>query len=124
MGGDDPFELSVLRIDTSDPTLGPLQRIMPTKIRRRHQHFIKVPFEWVEKLNGASGQVHQVALHLLYRHWKSDGQPIKVANGMMAMDGIPPQSKRRSLRELERRGLIKVQWRANRSPIVQVLLAG
>ena len=124
MGGEDPFELNAVRIDPCDPALGPITRVMPTKIRRRRQHFIKVPFEWVEKLKGASGQVHQVALHLLYLHWKNDGRPIKVANGMMALDGIPPQSKRRSLRALERRGLIKVHWPANRSPIVQVLLAG
>jgi hypothetical protein len=124
MAGRNPFDLDAIRIDPSDPALVPVERVTPTKVRRRRQHFIQVPFEWLERLNGASGQAHQVALHLLYLHWKGEGQPIKLANGMMATDGIPPESKRRALRELQRRGLIKVEWRFKKSPIVQVLVGG
>jgi hypothetical protein len=46
----------------------------PTKIRKRREHFIMVPWAWVEKLNGAHGQTYRLALHLLYLHWKGKGE--------------------------------------------------
>jgi hypothetical protein len=70
---------------------------------------------------GASGQTLLLALHLLYLHWKGKGQPIKLANGMLEYDGISRFAKWRSLRELERRGLISVECRPKRSPLIRVL---
>jgi len=55
-----------------------------------------------------------------YLHWKSRGKPFKLANGMLVYDGISHDSKYRALKDLERRGLITVEWRPKRSPIIHV----
>jgi len=115
----DPFDLEKLRVDPADGELVRLAKV-PTKIQKRRRHFVQVPMLWVEKLNGASGQTHQVALHLLFLHWKDGGDPIKLGNGMLMAAGVPSQSKRRALRELERRGLITVEWRRKKSPLIRV----
>jgi len=94
--------------------------VTPAKIKRRREHFAMLPMTWYERLKGADGQTYRVAWFLLYLHWKNNGGPIKLANGMLAMDGVPPQSKRRALRDLERRGLITVEWRPRKSPIVRL----
>jgi hypothetical protein len=52
-------------------------------------------------------------------HWKGNGAPIKLSNGMLEIDGISRQAKWRALTDLERLGLIQVERRPNRSPIVR-----
>ena len=96
---------------------------VPRKIRRRGEHFVRVPWAWVERLNGARGSTYRLALILLYLHWKGNGEPIKLANGMLRIDGISRYSKWRALNELERRGMIVVERRRRRSPLIQVLVA-
>ena len=97
------------------------QRVgVPRKIQKQRQHFIPVPMRWYEILDGAPGQTYRVALYLLYLNWKDDGKPIKLPNGMMGIDGVPSESKRRALRDLERRELITVEWRPRKSPIVKI----
>jgi hypothetical protein len=118
---DDPFDLGKLRVDPADGELVRLAKV-PTKILKRRSRFVLVPMLWVEKLNGASGQTHQVALHLLFLHWKDGGEPIKLGNAMLVVAGVPSQSKRRALRELEHRGLITVEWRRKKSPLIRVLM--
>jgi hypothetical protein len=95
---------------------------VPEKIRKRRGHFVKVPMAWVEKLEGAHGQTWRLAMFLLYTHWKDRGEPVKLSNGMLRIDGIPRTSKWRALRDLETRGLVAVQCRPRRSPIVRVLV--
>ena len=94
--------------------------IVPAKIQRRRQHFIRVPHIWRERLDGASGHTILLALDLLYLDWKGKGAPIKLANGMLRMDGIDRKTKWRALNDLEHRGLITVQRRHGRSPIVRL----
>ena len=48
--------------------------------------------------------------------------PIKLANGMLKMDGVPPTSKRRALEVLERRGLITVERQPRKSPTVRLCI--
>jgi hypothetical protein len=96
------------------------RRIAPRKIQRRRKQFIMVPWGWLERLNDASGQTYRLALILLYLHWKGAGAPIKLANGMLEMDGVPRTTKKRALADLEGRGLISVAWRPRRTPVVTV----
>ena len=95
----------------------------PAKILKRREHFIRLPFGWLEHLNGASGRVYALALHLLYLHWKGHDAPVKLANGMLAIDGISRRTKWRALAELERRGLVSIERRSRKSPLVRVLLS-
>jgi len=116
MRDDDPFDdIETLRLSPDQ-----LRTVTPKKILKRRGHFIGVPFNWLERLNGASGKTYSLALHLLYRHWKAKGRPFAVANGMLQIDGISPTSKLRALAELEARGLVSVERRPLKSPIVTV----
>jgi hypothetical protein len=99
----------------------PVVRIEPAKLRKRRQHFVKVPWAWIDKLNGASGSTYRVALSLLYLHWKGRGGPIKLANGALLFDGVSRYSKWRVLNDLERRGLITVERRSRKSPLVRLV---
>jgi hypothetical protein len=114
---DDPFDLRNLRLS---PDQVQASRT-PRKIAKRRQHFIRVPFESLERLKGAGGQVYALALHLQYLHWKNNGAPIKLANGMLKIDGISRSTKWWALVELERRGLISINRRAGRSPLIWVV---
>jgi hypothetical protein len=76
---------------------------------------------WFERLVGASGQTYRVGLCLLYLDWRSRGEPIHLANGLLQIDGVSRYSKWRALRQLERRGLIVIEPRPRRSPIVRLL---
>ena len=49
-------------------------------------------------------------------------EPRKLANGMLEIDGISRWSKWRALPELERRGLVVIDRRRRRSPIVTLNL--
>lgn len=87
---------------------------------KRAKCFVMVPWRWHEKLVGATGQTYRLAQLLLYLHWKDRGAPIRLANKTLEADGISRQSKWRALRELEQRGLIVVECRSKKSPLVRV----
>jgi hypothetical protein len=95
--------------------------VVPQKIQKRRQCFVKVPWTWVERLNGAAGQTYRVALCLLYLHWKGRGEPFKLPNGMLQIDGVSRQAKWKALNDLEQRGLIAVERRRRRSPLIRML---
>ena len=121
MTDDDPYA-DVRQHRLTPETLAKLA-VVPRKMQRRRQHFVSVPWTWIERLSGATGKTCLVALHLLYLHWKGRGEPIKLANGMLRIDGISRQSKWRALGDLERRGVIVVERRRRRSPIVRLNLS-
>jgi hypothetical protein len=114
----DPFDLRNLRMP-----VGEAERLaaVPRKIQKRRRQFVMLPMTWWEKLEGASGQTCRVAWYLLYENWKNEGVPIKLANEMLARSGISHDAKSKALRELERRGLIMVNRRHKKSPVVTVL---
>jgi len=81
---------------------------------------VKMPWTWVERLANVSGKTWLLAAFLQYRHWQGKGGPIKLANGMLQIDGISRRTKWRALGELERLGLIAVERRNSRSPIIRL----
>jgi hypothetical protein len=121
MNDDDPFDLKRLRID---PATFSTPHV-PAKIRKRREQFVMLPMWWYEKLADPVPTCRctcLVALYVLYLNWKSGGKPFKLPNGMLAYDGISADSKWRALKDLERRGLITVEWRKKKSPIIHVHL--
>lgn len=118
---DDPFDIKKLAL--TDEQVRARLAVVPRKIQKRRQHFVQVPWVWIEKLAGAHGQTYRVALALLYLHWKGKGEPIKLANGMLEIDGVSRRSKWRALNDLEHRDLIAVERRPRRAPFVQLNLS-
>jgi hypothetical protein len=115
----DPLDVDNLRFQPSDAQWA----IVPKKIRQRRLQFVKVPWTWIERLAPSqSANTYRVALTLLFRHWKGNGDPIKLGNGMLAIDGVSRFAKYRALAELEQFGLITVDRRLKKSPIVTLIL--
>jgi hypothetical protein len=113
---DDPFaDLEKLRLHPEQyqaytTKAGEKWATVPLKIQRRRQHFVKVPWTWVERLQDARYvATYRLALHVLYQHWKANGKPFKLANGEIKMGGTSRWQKWRALAELERLGLITVK---------------
>jgi hypothetical protein len=115
----DPLDVNNLRFQPGDEQWA----AVPKKIRQRRQQFVQVPWAWVERLaQSQSANTYRVAVTLLYLHWKGNGDPIKLANGMLAIDGVSRYAKRRALIELERFELITIKRRQRKSPIVTLIL--
>ena len=121
MSGSRPFDLDEFTL--TDEQVRERLASVPRKVQKRRQHFVRVPWTWVEPLADAHHiATYRVALHLLYQHWKTGGQTIALANGSLAMEGVTRRRKWEALGELERLGLITVDRRPRRSPLVTVLM--
>jgi hypothetical protein len=98
---------------------------VPKHARSRKRH-IKFPGLWEEVLAKprASGATFLVALVLLYEAWKlaSRGHRpvVKLTDVMMKRVHVGPKGKRAALKYLSERGLVGVEWRLNRNPLVEV----
>jgi hypothetical protein len=102
---------------------GTAPRPVATNTKERHQQFVKFPRAWVDRLRTARyTSTYRVALHLLFRHWKSDGRPIQLSNVALAEAGVSRDQKWRALRELECLGLIRIERRRRRSPVITLLI--
>jgi hypothetical protein len=112
----DPYDLENLRLS---PELE-VRRVTPRKLQKRREQFVMVPFSWLDRLKGASGRTYRLALLLLHLSWRTKGGPVKLANGMLKLDGVSRYSKWRALTELERRGLITVERRFRKSPQIRL----
>jgi hypothetical protein len=119
---DNPFHPDRLRIDVSEQ-----RAVMPKKLKEWGERYALFPMAWAERLKGASGQTWMVAVHVVYqdfwentRKGKTSGQPFKLANGMLKIYGVSPTAKRRALRDIERRGLVTVEWQPKKSPVVKL----
>jgi hypothetical protein len=107
MGGD-PFDLKNLRVDLPK---------LPLKRRKQwRRQFVRVPWEWVERLRPARRvSTYQLALLLAYEYWRQGGRPIVLSNVAAEM---PRRSKWRALVELESMGLIRIERRSRKAPLV------
>ena len=112
-GIDHRFDPDRLRLD-----IGEVRAVVPERLKRRAQQFVKLPWTWISLLGRFTGPTWITAAHVLHLDWENKGQPFKLPNGLLKIDGVSPQSKRRALRELARLGLISVEWRPRKSPIV------
>jgi len=89
---------------------------------KRRQRFVKFPLEWADRLAKINcGPAWPVALYLLYHHWRAGGRPIPLSTVGLKEWGVASRSKRRALTKLEAAGLIRVERRVRKSPLVDVL---
>jgi hypothetical protein len=86
--------------------------------------FVKFPEMWRVQLAGirANGCAYRMALHLLERaHWMSPGnRQVTLSTTSMRKLGVNRQGKRSALQQLRKAGLIAVEERPKKSPIVTV----
>jgi hypothetical protein len=114
----DPFDLNRLRIEPGKLLQSPRQhRPKPPKAKKWRRHYVRVPWEWVERLQSAKSiSTHKLALLVIYEHWKNGGKPLVLSNVLAADVGLYRQAKWRGLRELETLGLVKLECRKGRAP--------
>jgi len=95
------------------------------RARRRSGQFVAVPMLWVERLAAArSAATLKLAMRLLWMHFRDRARPVRLANAVLAATGVSRGQKWRALTELERLGLVRVERRRRRSPIVTLIGAG
>jgi hypothetical protein len=97
--------------------------VLPRKIQKRREHFVRVQWPWVEQLTKARHiATYRVALHVLYRHWKGGGKPFTLSNTAMGDHGVSWWRKWEALGESEQLGLIIVERRNRQSPRIVVIV--
>jgi hypothetical protein len=102
-----------------------VETLNPTPAQAKHQKrlFIQVPLDLVARAAKATdGQRLLVWELILHRCWRERSQTVTATNDMMRVHGISRDVKLRALRQLEEVGLVTVQWRVTKNPIVTVVL--
>jgi hypothetical protein len=84
------------------------------------RRFVKFPRMWQVRLSEirADGCAYRVALHLLDK--ASWGKQVALGNGVMKKLGVSRNGKRSALQQLRGAGLIAIEERPRKSPIVTV----
>jgi hypothetical protein len=99
-----------------------LEAMAPTKRKKKAEAFVKVPLWWAEAAaNATDTPVLLVLMELLRRHFKTHNLTFPLPNGRLQKLGVSRDVKRRVLHNLERAGLITVERRPNKSPIVTLV---
>ena len=94
---------------------------VPQRIKKRQRQFVQLPLGLVDQVARHSrDKTLAVLCHLLNLEWKQGGGPIKVPNGFLAKLGIGRGAKSRALSKLARLGIISVERRGRKSPIVTI----
>jgi hypothetical protein len=89
---------------------------------RRRDRFVMVPLWWAEQAAKATRTPRALVwVWLLHLAWKTKGSTFPLPNAKLGTQGISPKVKRQTLRGLEAAGLIRVDWRAGKTPIVTLL---
>jgi hypothetical protein len=116
----DDFDPAKLRLDPGNIPSGP-----PSKKQSSSKApFVKLPVIWEEALAGAraSGSTYRVALLLLHMAWKSGTCVVKLTNVGLAKKGVGRKGKAGALLVLRKVGLVSVEERPRKSPIVTLRL--
>ena len=83
------------------------------------REFVRVPWEWAERLQAAKRiSSWRLAVLLLYEHWRTGGRDIALSNILAQNIGLSCRSKSRALKELEDLDLIEVRRRRRTAPRV------
>ncbi|SHI11876.1 hypothetical protein SAMN05443248_8370 [Bradyrhizobium erythrophlei] len=114
-------ELDLLKQCRLGPEFEPdaARRIDSMIDKKRRQRFVMFPQQWIERLSGARHiATYRVALRVLQRHGQCRGRPFPLPNNI---EGVNRWAKSMALSELEQLGLIRVERRVRKSPLVAVV---
>jgi hypothetical protein len=96
----------------------------PPKLSKKpfKARFTKFPDLWAKQLAtvDAGKHTYRVALHLLHEAWRTGSRTIKLANEVLERKGVDRKRKSVALQQLREAGLIGVEERPKKSPIVTV----
>ncbi len=93
-----------------------------TPKRHRADSFAKMPLAWAAAAAKATKTPQaMVWVVLQYMAWKASGETFPLSNVILAKHGVSREVKRRALAALESAGLIVVERRHGRAPLVTVI---
>jgi hypothetical protein len=85
--------------------------------------FVKVPLWLAAAAAKATGDPAILVLaHMLHASWKAHSLTFRLSNSYLARNGVSRKSKSRVLRELEAAGLIRMEQKNGRSPLVTLVV--
>ncbi|TWT79425.1 hypothetical protein CA13_08260 [Planctomycetes bacterium CA13] len=92
----------------------------------RHGHgerFIRgpIPLAWFKLVPGCGRQAEAVAVLLWYAAGYQRRNPLKLSPTVLAELSVHPKTARRILRKMAERGLVRVESRRGRSPMVTIV---
>ena len=91
--------------------------------RKKVEPFVKVPLWWIAAAaRHTRSPATLIMVELLRTSWKAKNLTFPLPNGRLEKLGVSREIKRRVLRDLERGGLIKVERRSRKTPIVTLVL--
>jgi|SRR5258708_6650960 hypothetical protein len=93
--------------------------------KKKRQRFALMPMSWLETVlrrRAGSDVTLKVVLLLLHEYWRNGKRPIKLTNVALAKIGVNPESKRRALGRLRQMGVINVEGRKGKNPLIAFLL--
>jgi hypothetical protein len=108
--------------DWARKRLAELQAAAPVK-REKREPFAKVPLWWAKeatKAIGAPGAM--VCVYLLHAAWRAKSLTFPLPNERLKKLGVSREVKRYVLRDLEAAGLITVERRSGKTPLVTLVL--
>jgi hypothetical protein len=116
---DEEAELASMRIDGGISPIPPLEEAVASKTRGRQ--FTRLENEWAKRLfaDKSAGGLWRLAVVLLRKADFADRFPVTTKT--MREAGLSRRSKPPLLKRLEALGLIMIEWRGRRAPIVTAL---
>jgi hypothetical protein len=106
----DTMDLQLTAEEIGRHQAAPLKRKAKAKAKPPAK-FYKLPPVWVGRLKGASGATYDLALFLLERTWLRgwQGEPVSLPKPPEDVTGLTRATRNRSLRDLEKRGIVELQ---------------
>ena len=112
--------------DEGDRLFASLQRAAESRPahgkRPRKDTFVQVPLWWIEAATKATENPRaMVCIWLLHLAWKTHSMTFPIPNAGLAKRGVDRRAKYRVLRDLEASGLITVDRRSGKTPVVTLV---
>jgi hypothetical protein len=86
------------------------------------KRFVQVPLWWAEAATKATTPTALVLIYLLHASWKARSTTFPLPNGYLKQHGVSREVKRRVLHKLETAGLITIERRPRKSPLVTLVV--
>ena len=94
-------------------------RPSPERRKRQREQFVKIPLWWAEQAARATKTPQAyVWIWLLRLAWEAKAKTFPLPNQKLRQAGVSCEIKRRALAKLEVAGLLKVERRHGKTPVV------
>jgi hypothetical protein len=115
-------EEEFLRVQRRPVELAPRPKSAEVKQRQCRDRFVQVPLWWAEQMTKATETPRAfVGIWLLHLAWKTGKLTFPLPNGRLEAHGVSRKVKRGVLHKLEAAGLIKIDRRRGKSPLITLL---